>query len=331
MNSAHGERHAGHHERCGETQSLDRRAALLGSPAAALAVAGRAPLPARRAGARGGAGQRPLARADARRGRCWCGPTTRIEADAAAAARARARRRAGEALAELAGETAGIAADDLDALQADIARPRACPPGAWRARSERRLRPGVRRARRPGAVAGAGRDAAAVVVRHQRRRGGAREAGAAPSPDRRRAQFAHPPDRGGAVPDVVPRPRSQARPGQQRLCPGGRGARRRRGHRARRRADRRARARTARSRRARKAQETGRDRLAHAAGDHPRRAAHAAHRQRAAVDRRRRRLRDRRPGPGGRAVRACPLHRIAARAGRPDDRRHRAVRPRPQR
>ena len=81
---------------------------------------------------------------------------------------------------------------------------------------------------------------------------------------------------------------------------------------------------------ARKAQESGPHRLADAAGDPARRAADAADRQRAAVDRRGRRLRGRRPGPGGRAGRACPAHGIAARAGRPDDRRHRPVRRRPQ-
>ena len=48
------------------------------------------------------------------------------------------------------------------------------------------------------------------------------------------------------------------------------------------------------------------------------------------VDRRGRRLRSRRPGSGGRPDRAGPPHRIAARAGRPDDGGHRAVRCRPQ-
>jgi iron complex outermembrane receptor protein len=57
-------------------------------------------------------------------------------------------------------------------------------------------------------------------------------------PDRRRARRADPPDRGRALPDVVSRPRPQARPGQQRVRRRGRGARRRRRHRARQRADR---------------------------------------------------------------------------------------------
>ena len=144
-------------------------------------------------------------------------------------------------LGDLAGNDSGIAPDDLERPGCRH-RGRAGQRGPRVAHGSReRLRHGCSTSAAGRPPAEAAGHAAAVVLRHQRRRGGAGQARAAAAPDRRRAQLAHPPDRGGAISDVVPRPRPQARPGQQRVRRGGRGQGRRRRHRARRRADRRAR------------------------------------------------------------------------------------------
>ena len=110
-----------------------------------------------------------------------------------------------------------IAPEDLEALSGEIDAAQASA-----GRLSRKVRANgsgrvfeVRGGPAPGAEAAG--NAAAVVLRHERRRGRAREARAAAAPDRRRAQLAHPPHRSRAVPDVVPRPRPQARPGQQRV------------------------------------------------------------------------------------------------------------------
>ena len=72
--------------------------------------------------------------------------------------------------------------------------------------------------------------------------------------------------------------------------------------------------------------ETDQALFAHPAGDDRRRAADAAPGRRAAGDRSGGGVRDRHPGSRGRALRACPQHPVAARAGRPHVGRRGAVR-----
>ena len=225
-------------------------------------------------------------------------------------------------LAELSGNDSGIVPDDLNGLIDEVEAARA---SAGRISRKVRANGSGRVFEVRGGPAPSPEPAGTLLLWFFDTSAGEEERSKlalAAAPDRRRAQFAHSPDRGGAFPDVVPRPGPQARPRQQRVRRRGRRRRRRRRHRALPGAHRR---RRRGQRHRQRAQGAGDEphRLAHAAGDHPRRAANAADRQRAAVDRRGRRLRGRRPGPRGRADRAHAPHGIAARARRPNDRRAR--------
>ncbi len=169
----------------------------------------------------------------------------------------------------------------------------------------------------------------ALVHRRHRGRGGRRgprrPAGA---PLGRARRFVRP-DRGRALPDVAPGPRSEARHGQRRLCPGGGGRGRGRRDPRRHRADRRCRrARTGSRRRAGPRPAGGG--VPQRSGHRLRRAADDAGRRSAAGAGRSRRLCDRRRGSGAGARRPQPLRPGAARHARPIVRRGRPVRPGPR-
>ena len=153
-------------------------------------------------------------------------PDQKIEADAQLL-RDLGLRTQPKVLSDLVGNDSGIAPDDLELLRADVEAARMSA-----GRVSRRVRAHgsaarIRRPRRAGAGARARGHVVAVVFRHQLERRGAGPARASPAPDRGRAQFAHAPDRGGAISDVVPRAGPQARPRQQRF----RSGRRRQGRR----------------------------------------------------------------------------------------------------
>ena len=289
-------------------------------------AARRAPHPPRTGGTRRGPADARLARSRARP--CLAGPARRYRRHRCSAfARPRYR---GPADAARRARRRGARYRDV--------RPRRPPvrPRHRRARRQaaaqdgaaRGLQPRHRSARRArSAAAAAGRDAI-VGVRHQRRRSRARQSVAAARPDRKRARCADPPHRGGAFPDVVSRTRPQPRPRQFGVRRGGRGARRGRGYRPRQRIGRRARRRQRPLRRPARAR-TRQALVTQPAGDDRRGTADAAPGRRAAPDRRGGGFRDRHPGSGRRAHRACPPHGIAARTGRSHDRRRGPVQRRP--